>query len=90
MKFYYIYILQSQKDKSLYIGYTEDLKKRIKSHNQGKSTFTKHKRPLKLIYSEAFLDKKDAKARERYLKSGWGWRSLRKMLKNYLGSDSNV
>jgi putative endonuclease len=83
-KFYYVYILQSQKDKSLYIGYTHNLKKRIKEHYQGESESTRHKRPYKLIYYEAFLNQKDTKNREKYLKSGWGWRSTKKLLKNYL------
>lgn len=81
---YYVYILQSQKDKSLYIGYTNNLEKRFKEHNQGYSIATKYKRPYKLIYYEAFLNSKDAKSREKYLKSGWGWRSIKKLLKNYL------
>lgn len=81
---YYIYILESQKDKSLYIGYSTDLKKRFNQHNAGKSSATKHKIPYKLIYYEAFLNKKDAKDREKYLKSGWGWRTIKKLLKNYL------
>lgn len=82
--FYYVYILQSLKSKSFYIGYTADLKKRFKEHNEGKSLATKPFRPYKLIYCEAFLDRIDAKHREEYLKSGWGLRSIKKMLKNYL------
>jgi len=81
---HYVYILQSLKNKKLYIGYTNNLKKRLQEHNSGKSLATKPFRPYKLIFYEAFLDKKDAKAREEYLKSGWGLRSIRKMLKNYL------
>lgn len=81
---YYVYILQSQKNKSLYIGYTFDLRKRSKEHNDGKSQATKPFRPYKLIFYEAFLNKKDTKAREKYLKSGWGLRSVKIMLKNFL------
>jgi len=83
--FYYIYILQSQKDKSLYIGYTSNLRKRLKDHNNGKNKATRLSRPYKLVYYEAFLNKIDAKKREKYLKSGWGWRSIKKkLLANYL------
>lgn len=78
---YHIYILQSQKDKSLYIGYTTNLKKRFLDHNNGLSLATKYKRPYKLIFYEAFLDRIDAKHREVYLKSGWGLRSIKKLLK---------
>ncbi|OGF51636.1 excinuclease ABC subunit C [Candidatus Giovannonibacteria bacterium RIFCSPLOWO2_02_FULL_43_11b] len=80
---YYVYVLQSQKDKSLYIGYTSDLKKRFNEHNNGRNISTKPFRPYKLIFYESFLNIKDAKSREEYLKSGWGFRTIKKMLKNY-------
>ena len=82
--FYYVYILQSLKNKSIYIGYTTNLQRRFKEHNNGKSLATKLLRPYKVIFYEAFVNKKDAKKREEYLKSGWGRRSIEKMLKNYL------
>jgi putative endonuclease len=81
--FYYVYILQSQKDKSLYIGYTTDLKKRFKEHSSGQSLATKPFRPYKLIFYEAFLNRIDAKNREEYLKSGFGRRTINKMLKKF-------
>ncbi len=77
---YYVYILRSTKDKSLYIGYTQDLKNRFSEHNKGLSVATKHKRPYQLLFYEAFIDKIDAKQREVYLKSGWGFRSINKLL----------
>jgi len=77
---YYVYILKSQKDNSLYIGYSTDLKRRIREHLNGLSKSTKHKRPYELIFYEAFSNKADAKHREIYLKSGWGFRSIKKML----------
>ena len=81
--FYYVYILQSLKNQSFYIGYTSDLRKRVKQHNSGESLATKPFRPYKVIYYEAFLDRRDAKNREEYLKSGWGFRSIKKMMGNY-------
>ena len=81
---FYIYILQSLKNKSLYIGYTTDLKKRFNEHNRGESLATKPFRPYRLIFYEAFIHKKDAKNRELYLKSGWGFRSIKKILKSCL------
>lgn len=72
------------KNGSLYVGFTDNVEVRIKQYNSGKSKATKSFRPYNLIYYEAFLEKKDAKARERYLKSGWGRRSIKKMLKYYL------
>lgn len=85
--FYYVYVLQSLKNNSFYIGYSSGLKKRVKEHNEGESLATKPFRPYKLIFYEAFLNQKDAKSREKYLKSGWGFRSINKMLKNYLSHE---
>ncbi len=83
MSFFYVYILQSLKDESLYIGYSHDLRRRFKEHNEGKSKATKPFRPYKLIAYESFLDERDAKDREIYLKSGWGRRTINKLLKHY-------
>lgn len=79
---YYVYILISEKDKRLYIGYSPDLARRIEKHNKGFVAATKHRRPLKLIYYEAYLTEKDAKQRETYLKGGKGHNDLRVQLKN--------
>ena len=81
--FHYVYILQSQKNNSLYIGYTSDLKKRFKEHNLGESKATKPFIPYKLIFYEAFLNKTDAKNREIYLKGGYGRRTIETMLNRY-------
>lgn len=82
--FYYVYILQSQKNNSLYIGYTSDLQKRFKEHNSGLSQATKPFIPYKLIFYEAFLNRIDAKNREEYLKGGYGRKTIKAMLKTYL------
>jgi len=81
--FYYVYILQSQKDNSFYFGYTSDLQKRFTQHNNGESQATKPFRPYKLMFYEAFLNRIDAKKREEYLKSGYGRRTIKNMLKKY-------
>jgi putative endonuclease len=82
--FYYVYILQSLKDNSLYIGYTSDLRKRVEKHNAGESKSTKPFRPYKLIFYEAFLEKIDAKNREEYLKGGYGRKSINALLKKFM------
>ena len=84
--FYYVYILQSSQNDSFYIGYTTDLKKRLKSHNGGENAATKPFVPYKLIFYEAFLNRVDAKSREEYLKSGYGRRSINTLLKKHLSS----
>lgn len=65
---FYVYVLRSKKDKQLYIGYTNDLKRRIEEHNSGKNTSTKYRRPFELIYYEAYKLKEDAEHREDMLK----------------------
>ncbi len=82
--FYYTYILQSLKDKSLYIGHSSDLKKRIKKHNLGENSATKNHILYKLIFYEAFLNRIDSKNREEYLKSGYGRKTIKVLLHNYL------
>ena len=67
---YYVYILKSLKDQKIYTGYSSNLKRRISQHQLGLVKSTKNRRPVKLVYYEAFLDKKDAQNREKYLKSG--------------------
>ena len=84
IRFFYVYILFSQQDRKLYIGYTENLKLRLGEHFKGNVTATKNRRPLVLIHYEAFTNEKDAKARERFLKSGFGRSQLKKALQNKL------
>ena len=79
---YYTYVLESKKDRKRYIGFTGDLKKRIKDHNDGLNKATRDRRPFILIYYEACLDKESAIKREKYLKTGWGNRYLNQRLKN--------
>ena len=81
---YSIYILYSLKDKKLYVGCTRDIESRIKKHNDGNVVSTKNRRPFILIYSEDFQDKADAFNRERFLKSLWGARFKKKILKEFL------
>jgi putative endonuclease len=80
---YYVYVLQSEKDQGLYIGFTADLPKRLSSHNAGESRPTISRRPFKLIYYEAYLIEDDALGRERFLKSGSGRSFLGKQLHKY-------
>ena len=81
---HYTYLLQSKKDKRFYTGCTNDLRKRFKEHNGNLVFSTKGRGPFKLIYYEVCLNKDDAFARERYLKSGMGKRYLKNRLKRFL------
>ena len=86
MKFYYVYILQSEKDTYWYTGYTSDLRKRLSEHQNGYTHSTKYRRPWNLIFYEACLSEGDAIAREKFLKSGMGKRYLKNRLRRYLAS----
>jgi putative endonuclease len=81
---FYVYVLRSETDSGLYIGYTRNLRARVKQHNSTNSFATAHRSPLKLIYYEAYLNQADALGRERYLKSGAGRRFLKVQLQHYL------
>ena len=78
---YYVYILKSERNGKLYKGLTGDLKRRIREHNSGNSTFTRANGPWKLVYYEAFLSKEDARREELFLKSGKGKERIKHLLK---------
>ena len=77
---YYVYIIQSQKDKSYYVGMTKDLKIRLQEHNRGDVKFTLSKIPYELVWYCAFLSKKKALDFEKYLKQGSGFALAKKRL----------
>jgi len=82
---FYVYVLKSVKDDGLYIGYTNDLKRRIFEHNKKSSQSTKFRAPFCLIYYEAYVSIKDAKHREAMLKRFSGsYIHLKKRIKNSL------
>lgn len=85
---YYVYLLQSDAGK-LYIGYSSNLKQRIKEHLSKKVTSTKRNN-YRLIYYEAYLNKADAVGREIFLKSGSGRRYINKQLTHYFHENSEV
>ena len=64
----YTYIVRCS-DGSLYTGWTNNLKKRIKAHNDGKGAkYTKTRRPVELVYYERFVTKEEAMSREYHIK----------------------
>ena len=82
--FYYVYLLENISNSSWYIGYTTDLNKRVKDHNEGKGGKTTRQGKIwKLIYFEGYRNEKDALGRERFLKSGSGRRFLKNQMKFY-------
>jgi len=82
---FYVYVLKSLKDDELYIGSTNDLKRRLKEHQDGKSFSTKLRRPFELIYYEAYKNEKDSREREQALKlRGNARRFLKERIKRSL------
>ena len=79
---FYVYILCNFKKKKLttYVGYTKDIKKRLKLHNKGKGAKFTRGRQWKLIYKETFETKKEAISREYYIKKNRKIRNLIKYL----------
>ncbi len=75
---YYVYVLQSEPDTGLYIGFSTDLKQRLKQHQDGESRATSHRGPWTLIYYEAYSMREDALGREKFMKSGAGRKHLAK------------
>jgi putative endonuclease len=70
---YYVYILQSRKDKSFYTGFSEDVDERLQAHNWHLAKYSSSKAPYRLIWYCAFEDKQRAYDFEKYLKSGSGF-----------------
>jgi len=86
----YLYVIQSKKDYSFYIGTADNLKKRFREHNQGLSLSTKYKKPWVTIYCEWYRSKKDALKRERQLKKHkTGWVKLKERIKNSILSEQS-
>ena len=80
----YVYVLLSQRDGVLYTGSTRDLKRRFVEHSEGQVASTADRLPMKLVYYEACCNEKDARAREKYLKSGMGKWYIKNRLKWFL------
>ena len=81
---YCVYVLQSQEDGKLYIGFTTDLNRRLTEHIKGYSKATAPRRPFELVFAEFYKAKGDALRRESYFKTQKGKRTLRLMLKESL------
>jgi len=77
---YYVYVLQSLKNRRFYTGSTNNLERRLFEHNSGQSKYTKSTAPFVLIYKEEYLTRREAYEKEMYFKTGKG----RKYIKNVL------
>ncbi|PLX27389.1 hypothetical protein C0583_03690 [Candidatus Parcubacteria bacterium] len=86
---YYVYILYSKKLDCLYKGSCSDIKERFKRHNSRRSKTTSRGIPWKLVHLQIFVNKKDALAEERFLKTGKGRERIKYLLKNYFKNKDN-
>ena len=85
---FYVYMLVSKGDKPVsYVGYTSNLKNRIKLHNTGKGAKFTRGRKWKLIYKEKFASKNKAISREYYIKKN---RTIRNKIKNENFNSSTI
>lgn len=81
---HHVYFLESEDTRKHYIGYTTDLKRRLTEHNDHRNISTSKESRWKLIYCETYINKMDALGRGKFLKSGSGWKFLKKQLRFYL------
>ena len=77
---YIVYAIKSEIDGRIYVGFTENLERRIKEHNAGKNRSTKAYRPWTLVYQEEVNERSFTRKREKYLKSGCGKEFLKSIL----------
>lgn len=77
---YYVYALKSRKRNYIYVGMTNDIDRRVKQHEDGKSRTTKPYRPFILIWKQEYATRPEAREREKYLKSGTGKEFLKSLL----------
>ena len=78
----FLYILKSLKDNGYYIGISQDVKKRLLYHNNGRVRSTKNHRPLKIIYQEQCGLMSIAREREKHLKSYKGCKEKLSLIEN--------
>ncbi len=72
LRVYYLYVLRSLRDERLYTRITADVERRLGEHNAGRVKSTRSRRPLEVVYTETFENRRLATARERYFKTAEG------------------
>ena len=80
--FYYVYVLYSKKDDNFYTGYTQQIRKRLKEHQSGQVSSTRHRIPLELVYWEGCLSQKErCTTKRKVLKNSLGEKIFKKSIK---------
>ena len=80
---FYVYILESETDGTLYTGQTADLKGRLERHNRGLIKATKAKIPYQLCYFEIYQSRSEAMWREWELKKKWNTKRKKTLIQNF-------
>ncbi len=85
---YVVYILYSISLDRTYTGHTDNVEKRLKQHNAGKTRSTGSGRPWRVIFTEACKDREEARHREKWFKSSSGRKRIAEILKEWKGEQS--
>jgi putative endonuclease len=88
--FYYIYVLYSKRGRSIYTGFTDDLRRRFNEHQKGLVLATRNRRPLELIYFEGYRNKKGCHVAGTISKNRLGKKLLAKSAKALFGTAKNL
>jgi len=83
IKMFTVYILKSESANKSYVGMTDNLDRRFREHNSGRHLYTKRYLPWRLIHSEEFDAREDARKREKYFKSASGRRYMKRLFEEY-------
>jgi len=76
-----VYVIESLRNGKRYVGFTsKTAERRLAEHNRGCNKWARENRPFKLVYREFFDNEKDARKKERFLKSGQGRKFLNKKI----------
>ena len=79
---WFVYILLSSRNRKTYTGHTDNVEKRLREHNAGKSEFTSRFSPWAVIHTEEYATRPEAIKRERYYKSGAGRIAIAKLMES--------
>ena len=84
---FYVYILQSLRDFSFYVGQCDDLDRRMSKHTDGMSKYTASKRPLRLVYFEIHSSQSESIKREKQIKNMKSRKYIELLIKKWKKSD---
>ncbi|HBM45683.1 TPA: endonuclease [Patescibacteria group bacterium] len=76
---FFIYALKSESKNYIYVGLTNNLKRRFDQHNTGKEKTTRSYRPFRVIFTKEFITRQEARNHEKYLKTGCGKEFLKSL-----------